>query len=260
MHDTVFADIHQSIKRAGIWVRLGLSDTALKYRRSILGPFWLTLGMGITVLGLGTFWSLIWKVDLATFFPYLTAGILLWAFLVACLTEGAHCFAQQAALIRATPLPLFVHPLRLTVKIFLTFLHNSAVFILVAWYFHLPLSWSVLLVIPGMALLIVFCAGAALFLGILGARFRDFPPIVESVVPLLFFLTPVLWYSHALGEREYLAFFNPLTHLIAIVRQPMLGQIPDSTNYMVSGAVIVGLWVLALVAFQRSRTRLTLWV
>jgi len=260
MIPSMLADIADSFSRWGVWLRLGFSDTASKYRRSILGPFWLTLGMAITVIGLGTFWSLIWKVDVANFFPYLTAGLLIWNFLVAAMVEGTVCFAQQASVIRAAPLPLFLHPLRMTVKTTITLLHNSVVFIAVAAYFHVPVTSATLLVIPGLAALFAFSLATALTLGIIGARFRDFPPIIEAIVPLMFFITPVLWFTSALGERAYFADFNPFTHLIAVVREPMLGQLPTATNYLVVTAIVSGLWVLALTVFARSRTRLSLWI
>ena len=253
-------DIAESFLRWGVWFRLGISDTAAKYRRSILGPLWLTLGMAITVIGLGTFWSLIWRVDVASFFPYLTAGLLIWNFLVAAMVEGTVCFAQQASVIRAAPLPLFLHPLRMTVKTTITLLHNSVVYIAVAAFFHVPVTPATLLVLPGLAGLFAFSLATALTLGIIGARFRDFPPIVEAIVPLMFFITPVLWFTSALGERAYFANFNPFTHLIAVVREPMLGQVPSATNYLVVTAIVVVLWVLALAVFARSRTRLSLWI
>lgn len=260
MNNTALGDILDSFSRWGVWLRLGFSDTASKYRRSILGPFWLTLGMAITVIGLGTFWSLIWKADVASFFPYLTAGLLLWNFLVTAMVEGTVCYAQQASVIRAAPLPLFLHPLRMTVKATITLLHNSVVYVVVALWFHVNPSPAMLLVVPGLLLLFAFALGTALTLGIIGARFRDFPPIVEAVVPLMFFITPVLWFTSALGERAWLADFNPFTHLIAIVREPMLGQTPALLHYAVVGAVLAVIWTIALAVFAKSRTRLSLWI
>lgn len=253
-------DILDSWRRWGVWFRLGLSDTASKYRRSILGPLWLTLGTGITVAGLGTFWSLIWGADVGSFFPYLTAGILLWNFIVGCLVEGSVCFSQQASVIRAAPLPLFLHPLRLAVKLLITFAHNVLVFVAIAVIFKVPVGPVTLLVLPGLGLLFAFAVGTALCLGVVGARFRDFPPIVESVVPLLFFITPVLWFRSALGTRAYFADFNPFTHLIEIVRQPMLGHVPSALNYGMATGLVMLVWCLGLFLFARSRTRLSLWI
>ncbi|WP_082877049.1 ABC transporter permease [Hydrogenophaga crassostreae] len=253
-------DIALSIQRWPVWFRLGFSDTASKYRRSVLGPLWLTLGLAITVAGLGTFWSLIWKVDLSTFFPYLTAGLIVWNLLVGALIEGSHCFSQQASVIRVSPMPLFLYPLRLSMKLLIAFLHNILVFVLVAIVFDVSIKFTTFLVIPALIVLFTFSTSTSLLLGILGARYRDFPPIVESVVPLMFFLTPVLWFKEALGKRGIVAELNPLTHLIAIVREPMLGKIPTFTNYAVAVGVTLAILGLGLIAFSKTRNKISLWV
>ena len=253
-------DIADSLSRWEVWLRLGLSDTVLKYKRSILGPLWVTLGMAITIVGLGSFWALIWRVELESFFPYLTAGIIIWNVIVSSLIEGANCFTQQAALIRTTPLPLFIHPLRLSVKIAITLAHNLIVFVAVALFFRVQFGPTLLLAIPGLLLLFAYVLAVVLLLGMVGARFRDIPPIIEAVVPLLFFLTPVLWFRSALGSREFFADFNPFTHFIEVVRAPLLGNVPSMISYIVVVAVIAVVWIFALAVFARRRTRLTLWI
>lgn len=256
----LYSDIANSLSRTEVWIRLGFSDTASKYRRSILGPLWITLGMAITITGLGVFWSLIWKVDLSVFFPYLTAGILIWNFLVSTMVEGAVCFVQQAPVIRAAPLPMFIHPLRLAVKLVITLAHNSLVYVGVALIFKTPVDLATLLVLPGLALLFLFAVAAALLLGMIGARFRDFTPIVEAVMPLIFFLTPVLWFQSTLGSRAFIAELNPFTHFIAVVREPLLGHMPTVVNYSVVIGLTSTVWVVALYIFARCRKQISLWI
>jgi len=260
MRDSAFSDIIDSFARWGIWWSLGISDTAAKYRRSILGPFWITLGMSITVTGLATFWSLIWKVDLNFFFPYLTAGLIIWNFIVAALVEGSVCFVQQASVIRAAPLPLFIFPLRLAVKLAITMVHNLVVFFGVVLFFDVPITIASWLFFPGLLVLFGFVLSVSLLLGIISARYRDFPPIIESLVPLIFFLTPVLWFSSALGDMVFLANLNPLTHLIAVVREPMLGNYPTQENYLATVAFLTVLWLAAILVFSRCRERLSVWI
>ena len=253
-------DIISSIKRWGVWFRLGLSDTVSKYRRSYLGPFWLTLGMGITVSGIGTFWTIIWGVELKTFLPYFTAGLLIWNFIVGCLVEGSYCFISQSQVIRAAPNPLFLYPLRLAVKLAITFAHNFVVFLIVAIIFKVKLTFSTLLIIPGLIFLFFFAIGSSLLFGIIGARFRDFPPIIEAVVPLFFFVTPVIWFNDALGSRAILSTLNPLSHLIDVIRKPMLGEIPNPTNYCFTLLTILFIWILGIKLFTKFRNRITLWI
>ena len=253
-------DIKISLKRWGVWFRLGLSDTVSKYRRSILGPLWLTLGMGITVAGIGSFWTIIWGVELKTFFPYFTAGLLIWNFIVGCLIEGSFCFVSQSQVIRAAPNPLFLYPLRLAVKLSITFAHNFIVYLIVAIIFRVQLNVYSLLIIPGIFLLFLFAVGTSLLFGIIGSRFRDFPPTIEAIVPLFFFITPVIWFNDVLGSRAILSTLNPFSHLIDILRKPMLGQNPTLTNYAFTISTIFIIWLLGFKLFSKYRNKITLWI
>ncbi|CAB3649311.1 hypothetical protein LMG26840_02723 [Achromobacter dolens] len=79
-------------------------------------------------------------------------------------------------------------------------------------------------------------------------------------MPLIFFLTPVLWFQSTLGPRAFIAELNPFTHFIAVVREPLLGHMPTVVNY----SVVIGLtslvWVVALVIFSRCRKKISLWI
>ena len=253
-------DIVLSFQRWGIWFRLGLSDTVSKYRRSYLGPLWITLGIGVTICGIGTFWSIIWGVELKTFFPYFSAGLLVWNFIVGCLVEGSFCFISQASVIRATPNPLFLYPLRLAVKLFITFAHNLIIFFIVLIIFKVPITFSSILIFPGFVLLFIFAVSTSLLFGIIGTRYRDFPPIVESLVPLLFFVTPVIWFKNTLGSREILVNLNPLSHLIDIMRKPMLGEMPSLLNYSIVLFMNIFILLLSIKIFSKTRNRISLWI
>ena len=53
MHDfsMAFADLRASFERIGLAWSLAWHDVVSRYRGSILGPFWITLSMGLMVAG-----------------------------------------------------------------------------------------------------------------------------------------------------------------------------------------------------------------
>lgn len=75
------------------------SDAKARYKRSRLGPFWLTLGAAIGVDGLGFAWNTLFKMDRAEFIPLLTAGLILWQFIAGVITESTTVFVASAQLI-----------------------------------------------------------------------------------------------------------------------------------------------------------------
>jgi ABC-2 type transport system permease protein len=111
-------------------------------------------------------------------------------------------------------------------------------------------------------------AWVALLFGIFTTRFRDLGPIVQAVVQLAFFLTPIVWiydqFLHSpnprVAERARLAELNPFLHFVEILRRPMLGQDQLLRFWVVVLAITVVGWALTLLALRRYRSRVSYWV
>jgi len=254
------ADIRGSLRRSHVALYLAWSDTRARYRRSVLGPFWLTLGTAVGVVGLGWLWSELLKIDRASFIPSLTAGLVVWQFLAGCITESAGVFVKQSNVIRNLNLPYFLHPLQLVLRHFVNLAHNLVVYIAVAVILAVPVTWSTLLVLPGIILVLLNLLWAALLFGMLGARFRDIEYAMSALIPLLFFISPVLYRPAYLPFSADLIWLNPLSHLIEVIRDPLLGVTPPWFVYAtVCGLLVVG-WVVTLALFNTRRNRIAFWV
>lgn len=253
-------DIVTSCKQLSTVFYFAWSETKARYKRSVLGPLWLTLGTAIGVAGLGVVWSILLKTDMKTFVPPLTVGLILWQFISGCITESPILFVRQSGVIRNLRLPYFFHPLQLLMRHLITLLHNSIVILVVFVIFPPPISPSMLWVIPGLVILILNMLWLILFIGMLGARFRDIEPLIQAFMPMVFFVTPVLYRPENLGLRQYIMWINPLAHLISIVRDPLLGTIPNILNYGVSSGIAIVGWSVTFYLFKSRRNRIPYWV
>jgi len=102
-----------------------------------------------------------------------------------------------------------------------------------------------------------------LMLGTIGARFRDIPPIVGSIVQIAFYLTPVMWNPVMLSHRGLSTIFvnwNPFYALLEIMRGPLLGQPLEPRIWGVALVYSVVLIILAGIVFMRARPRIAYWV
>ena len=85
------------VKGAALW-RLGLTlgwlDIKLRYRGSMLGPFWLTISTGVMVASLGMLYSTLFKMDLKTYLPFLALSQVLWGFLGVVVSEACTTFTD----------------------------------------------------------------------------------------------------------------------------------------------------------------------
>lgn len=256
------SDIAAALKRHHLVGVLGWQDVRQRYRRSALGPFWITLGMGVMIGTIGIVFGQIFNSPMHDFFPFLAAGTILWSFMSAVISEGSLGFISAEAIVKQLPIPLFVHMLRMVWRNLLILGHNIVIFPLVLIAVGKPLTWVALLSIPGLMLTIVNLTWIALALGILCARYRDLPQIVNSVLQVVFYLTPIMWMPKLLPARAgvYLLDSNPFYHMIEIVRAPLLGGYASLTNWGVSLALAVLGWTFTVVFFGRYRNRIAYWL
>lgn len=255
-------DIADSGKRYSLVGMLGWQDVRQKYRRSTLGPFWLTISMGVIIATIGVVFGAIFKTPLKEFLPYLAAGLILWNFISLVLNEGCIGFISAESIIKQLPLPLFIHILRLLWRNLLILGHNILILPIVFLAVGKPITLLAFLSIPGFALVLINLAWVTLILGVLCARYRDLPQIVTSAVQVAFYLTPIMWMPSHLPANlgKYILNFNPVFHLLQIARAPLLGDWPSSLNWEVAiGLAVIG-WGLAILLYGRYRRRIAYWL
>jgi lipopolysaccharide transport system permease protein len=242
---------------------LAWQDIRQAYRRSAVGPFWLTIGMGVQILTMGFVFGLIFKADVQVYIPFLAVSLILWGLIASTLNDGCISFISAEAMIKQLNIPHIVYVFRTVLKNFFTTAHNLVLIPLVFLVFMKPPGISLILLIPGLIVLALNLGWVVLLLGIASARFRDMPPIITSVTTIGFFVTPVMWSPDLIGNNELahlLLGLNPLYHWLQIVRLPILGQWPTLENWAVA-LLVAGLgWGVTLLVYRKFRTMIAYWV
>lgn len=138
--------------------------------------------------------------------------------------------------------------------------HNALVYVGVALLFGIYAGWAGLLILPALILLVMNAIWVGLLFGVLCTRFRDIPQIVQSIMRIAFFMTPVIWMPEQLGTRAYLALLNPFTYFVELIRMPLLGEVPSALTWgLALGVTIIGS-LMATYAFVRFRNRVAFWL
>jgi ABC-2 type transport system permease protein len=261
-------DLAAGWQQRRLWGHLGLQDVRQGYRRSVLGPLWITISMAITAFALGILYSALFAQDLRTFLPYVATGLIIWTFIAGCINSGAEVFIRNEGLIKHLPAPLSVHVYRLVWHQVLLFAHNLAVWAILMVIFRRGLGVEALLALPALAVVVANGLWVAFLVGIIATRFRDIPPVMASIVQLMFFMTPIVWVyadflkspNPAVAERARLAELNPFLHFLEILRAPMIGDPIVLRHWIVALAITVIGWALALLAMRNYRARVSYWV
>jgi homopolymeric O-antigen transport system permease protein len=257
---TAWSDMVAGLASWRLWIRLGWNDILQRYRRSILGPFWLTASMAIMIVALGVLYAGLFNTPVDDFLPFLCVGLLVWTLLASFLVEGGTLFTGSESYIKQIRLPYSVYVYRSTWSKLVIFFHNLIIYFAVLLYFQIWPGTVGLLAIPGLIVVLLNGALASLSIGIISARFRDVPPLIGSVVQIVFFVTPIFWKPELLKGREYITDFNPFYHLLEIVRAPLLGGVPSAKSWF--AVLLITLINIAITGafFSRFRSRISYWV
>lgn len=242
------------------WYLLGLHDVKGRYRRSVLGPFWITLTSLLFVAGLGLVYSRLLNLNLKEYLPFLACGIIAWTFILTFVNEGASAIINSAHIIKQISMPILTHIMRVAFRNTLMFLHSWVILIpLLMWYGYLTV-YGLACSVVGIILVVYTLTPFAALLGVACARYRDVLPMISSAMQLLFFVTPVMWHPTQLAGLTEVIRYNPFVYLIDLIREPMLnGVFPldSALLVLVMGTV---LWAAALSVLFVNRKQIPYWL
>ncbi|MEA2977372.1 MAG: lipopolysaccharide transport system permease protein [Alphaproteobacteria bacterium] len=253
-------DLYEGLKAHELWLTLGWHDIRQRYRRSVVGPFWLTISMAIMIAGIGYLYAGLFGQQLSSYLPYIASGIIVFSFISLLLTESTQVFISSAAAILQMRAPLSIYVYQLIWRNFLIFAHNFVIYVAVFIIFGLELKADLLLAIVGLLLIVINTAAFGILLGGLGARFRDIPPIVSSLMQLAFFMTPIFWTPDHLSSRSLFLDLNPFYYFVEIVRQPLLGHSLPSSMWTIAVGITLANVIVGMLFLARYRGRIPYWL
>jgi lipopolysaccharide transport system permease protein len=255
-------DLKEGLAQWRVWLMLAYQDIKLRYRRSVLGPFWLTISMAITIYSMGFLYAHLFHIKLETYYPFLTAGMLGWTLISTAVIELTDGLLTQDGLIKQIKLPYSLYIHRIASRNLIIFFHNILVIIpiLVMFHSYVKVNWHDLLLIPGLIIIYFNAISYGLILSMIGARYRDISQIIKSLVQVIFFITPVMWAPEVLGRQYYFVDLNPVYAFLELIRAPLLGTAPTLQNLVIV-ALMTGLGLMVcLKMFARYRARIVYWL
>jgi ABC-2 type transport system permease protein/lipopolysaccharide transport system permease protein len=252
-------DLAVGLAKYWMWTAMAVQDIRLRYRGSVLGPFWLTLSTIVMVSSMGVIYSTLFHMEMKSYLPYLTIGLITWGFISGAVSEGCQAFLGAEGIIQTVPMPFSVHAYRTVFRNLIVLAHNVVIIPVGLLLFQIPVDWRVLEIIPALLLYAVNGVWLSFFFGMLSARFRDVPPIAANFTQVLFFLTPIIYPVVSLGKWKLFADLNPAFAAIDVVRAPLMGVATNSYSWpMLIATTVVGC-IGTFILFSHFRSRIAYW-
>lgn len=260
MFNFALNDLKQSIASWRLWTLLGWLEVRQRYARSRLGPFWLTVSMGVLVGSIGVVYGTLFGQKMSDYLPFLAISLVMWGTLSQIVTEGSTAYISSSHYIRQAATPKLIFMLQVLWRNLVILAHNFLIIVALLLIFGAK-SWETLPVfIPALVLYMGNALWMAMVAGLLSARFRDLPQMIAALMQIAFYVTPVIYRPTALNRFSFIVEWNPLAYLIELVRAPLVGQMPSATTWAVTIAMCVLGWLVALALTGRFLKRIPYWV
>jgi lipopolysaccharide transport system permease protein len=134
--------------------------------------------------------------------------------------------------------------------------HNSVIILIVFVVFAQPVGWSALFALPGLLLVTSTSVLVAYLVALVCTRYRDVAQIIENLLQIGFFVTPVVWSADFLREdMRWLVDCNPFAVFLSLVRDPLLGVMPPLGHWKLALAISLSTALVVLLVVGRHHRR-----
>jgi ABC-type polysaccharide/polyol phosphate export permease len=220
-------------------------ELTLRYKRSVIGIGWTLLNPMLTSFVLWVVFSFVFASRLPgtqQYAPYLMAGILLNTFFNQGVTLSAESIANNGPVLTKIYVPPQVFPISTALAGLVNFFIGMIPLGIVCLISGQNIAWTMPLVLIVGVCLALLTAGIGLTLSILYIRFDDSRNIVNVMLMILMYFTPVFYPISILSERlQKIIVLNPLTSYLDVFRWAFSNNAVVSLSdwiYMISTSLI----------------------
>ena len=254
-------DMRQGVTHWRVWYSLGMNDVKQRYRRSRVGQFWLTISMAVSILAMGIVFSVLFNMNTREYLPFVGISMTTWGLISSLVNEMTGTFIQSDSYLRSYPGPRSIVLYRTVFRNVVLFAHNLVLIPPLMIYGSIPVTFASAAFLFGFAFIVVNSIWVGLLFGMLATRFRDMQQIVQNMIAVIFFLTPVMYRPEQIVHRlPALVYWNPFSVFLELIRAPLLGEIPGFFFYAYAFVFTIIGFAIGIPFFARFRSRIAYWL
>lgn len=159
------------------------------------------------------------------YFPWMLAGITIWFFIYPSITHGSKSIYSRLRMVSRMNFPLSAIPSYVILSKLMPQLLLMLVTIIIFQFMGIPINIYYIQLPYFLAATILFLFALSLITSTVSTIIRDFQMLVQSLMRVLLYITPILWPLRDFGETfNFVMKLNPFYYLIEGFRYALLGE------------------------------------
>lgn len=224
-----------------------------KYKGSFLGVLWSFVNPLLMTLVYAIVFPFILKNNQDHYVTFLITGIIPWSFFTACISQGTNTILINGGIVKKVYFPREILPISVVTSALINFLISCLIIFMFLFFSGIGFSYYILF-LPIIVIIQYFLQLGILFItSSIDVYVRDAEYIVNFIVQMLFYATPVLYSSSLFPENiRWLLNLNPMAQIINGYRDILFyQQMPDlkwlGIMFLVSSVILV----LGIIIFKK---------
>jgi lipopolysaccharide transport system permease protein len=253
-------DLLQGLLAYQLWMFMSWQEVRQRYHRSLLGPLWITISMGIFIVAIGPIYSKLLNQSMSGFFRSLSIGYVVWTFIAGCIGDSCSVFIAAEGFIKQVNLPCSLYIFKLLARNAIIFFHNLIIIGIVLVIFPPESFLYYWYAIFGFISIYINLFWICLLIGMLCTRYRDVAQLVGNAMQLIFFITPIMWPITALSGNNNVINYNFFYYCIDSIRAPLSGSLVNHNTWLILTFTIIFLGIICLYFFSKYRSKIIYWI
>ncbi len=256
-------DFRELWEYKGLLFFLVRRDIVLRFQQTVAGFLWIIIQPLIQMLIFYILFGLLVQIP-TNGIPYtlfFLSAFVVWQFFTQVVNNSAMSLVGNIGVIIKSYFPRLALPLSTVASALVDFGVSFLilmVFLLINGGYPITLRYLLLPVL--LVLTAVFSSGVGLLFGALMVVFRDMKNLLNFVIMIWMYVTPIMYPISIAPEKYRILFYlNPLTSLVDAFRWVFLGDaggLPKISYLFISFIVAVAIWLSGAIAFRSMENKI----
>lgn len=227
-----------------------------RYKQSILGYAWVIINPLTQLLVLSFVFSTIFRISSfqVPYIIFLITGLLPWNFFIQSITSATNSLVSNSSLITKIYFPREILVYSTIIAKIVDFFYSILILIIFFIFYKTHLTVNALWFFPFFIIQLIFTAGLSLILASFNLFYRDIQYLLNLIISVWFYLTPVIYPIEQFPEKYRFVFsINPMSVIINGYRQTILGGgEPNIKSFLAVSIFSILFFIFSFLYFKKT--------